>query len=372
MVPGHYLSEEFFSWFQQCFSEKLNEKSYSLYLHYSSGFSQFIQKDFFAYTKQDADYYCSVLRSHVDEKFLKPKSVYNEIGILSSIARELEATRGIPDYFSEQERPKIEYQPLSQKSLPSTKELDLILSAAADYDPSGTMQAALFLIGVYALSRAEIIMLSTENVFIQDNSLAIKRKECNVNGVVLPKLILLDTVTYDRLLPFYERMRKKAEESDSNTEIFFFTDSKGKPFKPHSFSYAYRCILESTNLNYTLRDLRSGALTRIAHIGGSDALFGTAGLRSVWGERYVQASKMLSSDSPFEHSVNAYDNFIMLPKDNLSTLLETCYHAFQRIAATKKAVIHMVDGKATADITLDENKYIRIDENGTVVENNIQ
>lgn len=359
-----FLSKQFLSWFEEHFAKSLTKGSYSLYLHYAEAFANFIQKDFLDYNKKDADYYCGSLKHCLSDGTLKPKSVHNQIGILASIARELESSKDIPDYFSSQERPEIEYPDLSVANLPSTQELDTILSAANEYDSSGIMHAALLLIGLYALSRSEIIALSTENVFIQDNSLAIKRKECKLHGVTLPKMILLDAGTYNKLLPFYEKMKERAEHSANKEPVHLFTTFRGEPIKPSAFSYSFRCIMKQTNLSYTLRELRAGALTRIAQIGGSDALYETVGLRSVWGERYVAAARMLSAPSSSNHSTNAYDNFIMLPRDNTSTVFETLYHLFQSDECEKTAFVEAKNGTTTATITIGNEKPITIDENG--------
>ena len=143
MSTEHFLSNEFLSWFHNHFKQSLSEKSFSLYLHYAGTFSKAIGKDFLDYEKEDADFYCSILRSHMEEGVIKPKSVYNEIAILSSIAKALEDSLQIPDFFSAQERPVIEYAPLSEQRLPSTSEFDTILSVAQNYDPSGITRYAL-------------------------------------------------------------------------------------------------------------------------------------------------------------------------------------------------------------------------------------
>lgn len=366
MTKKCYLSDEFFAWMEEHYSKKLAKKSYNLYLHYASNFSNFIQKDFFEYTKEDADNYCSLLHTSLQDNVLKPKSVYNEIGILSVIARELETSLDIPDNFSSQERPSFEYNPLSKQNLPSTSEFDTILTAASKYDPTGTMHAALYLIGVYALSKEEIITLSTENMFVQQEGLVIKRKEYKVSGITLPKLILLDAGTCKELLPFYETMKKRAESGEANEHVLLFTNPKGKAFTSRTFSYAYKCITESVGLNYTIRDLRSGALIRIAHVGGSEALYETAGLRSVWGERYVAATDMLNPLSTTNHSMNAYNNFVMLPKDNLGNVLSACYHIMLQEKNNIRTEIVISDGVPSAKIILDNEKHFDVDEHGNI------
>ena len=369
MSTEHFLSNEFLSWFHNHFKQSLSEKSFSLYLHYAGTFSKAIGKDFLDYEKEDADFYCSILRSHMEEGVIKPKSVYNEIAILSSIAKALEDSLQIPDFFSAQERPVIEYAPLSEQRLPSTSEFDTILSVAQNYDPSGTMAAALYLIGVYALSRAEVISLSSENIFLQNDGLIIKRKEFKVRGVSLPKLILLDTMTANILLPFFNNMKKKADESADQSTVFLFYTRKGKPFTPRYFSDTFNNIISRTGFSYTLRDIRAGALTRIAHLGGSDALFETVGLRSFWGERYVAASSMLSSGTSELQTTNAYSNFVFLPKDSISKLLETVYHYLNQDANNINVEIRVVSGIPSADITFDGDRHLHIDETGEIIEN---
>lgn len=322
------LSNEFNQWFDNTFKDKLSKSSYRLYLHYSKCFCEYAGTDFLEYSPENSTNYYAYLMEMLDSGKYKPKTVYNILNILSNIAQALELSLGVPDNFSSLERPEVEYPELTLENVPSTEDVDRLLDAARTYSCyPDFFYAAFYLICTYALSVSEILHLNSENVYVDYGHICIVRKEHKHKGYNLPTVIMLDNAAEQIIEPFYCRMKELSKST--KTPVLLFSKPDQTPYTINMISYHYG-VMKSGSLfenDYTLRDFRTGALVRIARIGGRDSLLEVAALRSFWAERYVEGSSMVSETGLGLESVNAYNNFVILPKNNLSECFRQLYVA---------------------------------------------
>lgn len=323
------LSTDFEKFFSSTYTESLKEDSYALYHLYAARFSSFIDKDFLLYEYSDSAAYVEHLFKGIEDGKYKPKTVYNMINILSRIAKDLELAMGIEDNFSNQPKPHFEYTQLGQADFPSIDDVERILNAASNYTTySDFFYAAIYLICSYALSRAEIFNLCTDNVFEENGRICIKRKEYKVNQYLFPTIIQLDSYSDSLIRPFYNNMLSR-RNTDTKSKAYLFVDRHEKPFTKNNFSYHWGKIAECSGLSrhYTIRDFRCGAMIRVAKSGGRNALSNTVGVRSTWGDRYVDASFLAGDESVLFNAPTSAHNYVILPKDEISLLFKKLHKA---------------------------------------------